>query len=74
MAPFLERPEDPLPPDIPVKSRLRMGLVALHVAEELRLLLSKRDLGALCSLLCASASSPGDDLNDLSLILETQQR
>lgn len=74
MTPFLERHEDPLPPDAPVRRKLRMGLIALHVAEELELRLSKRDLGALCDLLCASASSAHDLLEDLSFIFETHQR
>ena len=76
MKPFLERSEDALPEDVPVRRKLRMGLVALHVAEELKLRLSKHHLGVLCSLLCpsASASSPRDLLDDLSLIFETSQR
>ncbi|XP_070250935.1 E3 ubiquitin-protein ligase RNF213 isoform X3 [Myotis yumanensis] len=76
MAPFLERREDTLPPDAPVRRKLRMGLIALHVAEELELPLSGRDLGALCDLLCASAcaSSARDLLDDLSLIFETHRR
>lgn len=74
MAPFLERREDTLSPDAPVRRKLRMGLIALHVAEELELRLSVRDLGALCDLLCASASSARDLLDDLSLIFETHQR
>ncbi|XP_006105644.1 E3 ubiquitin-protein ligase RNF213 [Myotis lucifugus] len=74
MALFLEKSEDPLPTDFPVRSKLRMGLIALHVAEELKLSLSKNDLGTLCGLLCTNARSPGDLYDDLSLIFSTSQR
>ncbi|XP_014389422.1 PREDICTED: E3 ubiquitin-protein ligase RNF213-like, partial [Myotis brandtii] len=73
MALFLEKSEDPLPTDFPVRSKLRMGLIALHVAMELKLSLSKHDLDTLCGLLCTNARSPGDLFDDLSLIFSTSQ-
>ncbi|KAM7069332.1 E3 ubiquitin-protein ligase RNF213 isoform 2-T4 [Molossus nigricans] len=74
MAPFLEKSEKPLPADLLMKSRLRTGLIVLHLAKELQLSLTRHDLASLCSLLCPAALSPGDLHADLSHIFGTSQR
>ncbi|XP_074199996.1 E3 ubiquitin-protein ligase RNF213 isoform X3 [Camelus bactrianus] len=73
MAPLLERSREALPEACPVKSKLRMGLIALFSAEKIELHLSASDLHSLCLLLCSNASSPDDLRNDLIHILETSQ-
>ncbi|XP_066090745.1 E3 ubiquitin-protein ligase RNF213 [Saccopteryx bilineata] len=70
---FLESGGDHQPADCPVKSKLRMGLIVLHLVQELKLPLSLPNLISLCTLLCANASSPDDLHADLSHIFETSQ-
>lgn len=74
MASFRDGSGDPPPEDWPVKSKLRMGLVVLHLVESFQFPLSPDDLALLCTLLCSSAGSPGAFHSDLSHIFETSQR
>ncbi|KAM8784464.1 LOW QUALITY PROTEIN: E3 ubiquitin-protein ligase RNF213 [Rhynchonycteris naso] len=73
MTPFLESGGDHQPADCPVKSKLRMGLIVLHLVQEFKLPLSLPNLTSLCTLLCSNASSPGDLHADLSHIFATSQ-
>ncbi|KAF6297909.1 hypothetical protein mRhiFer1_000154 [Rhinolophus ferrumequinum] len=73
MTPFLERSEEPLPEDFPVKSKLRMGLIMLQLVERVEFSLSNSDVSMLCNLLCSNASSADEFHSDVSQILGTFQ-
>ena len=73
-AQFLHKGGDPLPVDFPVRSRLRLGLVVLHLVREFKLPAFPHDLPLLCGLLCCDARSPEDFHADLSHISEAPQR
>ncbi|XP_071075531.1 E3 ubiquitin-protein ligase RNF213 isoform X3 [Desmodus rotundus] len=73
-AQFLHKGGDPLPADFPVRSRLRLGLVVLHLVREFKLPAFPHDLPLLCGLLCCDARSPEDFHADLSHISEAPQR
>ncbi|XP_006869704.1 PREDICTED: E3 ubiquitin-protein ligase RNF213 [Chrysochloris asiatica] len=64
----------PQPDDWPVRSRLRMGLIALFAVEEFSLPVSEGDLFSVCSLLCLNANSPETFDRDLQPVLGTSPR
>ncbi|XP_038597897.1 E3 ubiquitin-protein ligase RNF213 [Tachyglossus aculeatus] len=71
ISPFLERnATDPLPDTLPVKSKLRMGLIILNLVKQFELLYSKEDMLKLCSLLCLDSMSQDTLQQELSLTRE----
>ncbi|XP_023555015.1 E3 ubiquitin-protein ligase RNF213 [Octodon degus] len=75
MAPFLEANSgDALPKDLPVKSKLQIGLIVLLIVNKIHISLSKSDCSSLSCLLVPSASSPDALRRDLELFLSIDER